>query len=67
MAMRTDTLAACAGCGRVIAYRRADSKYCSAACKQAHYRARKEAQAEEDERAREAHRRAVDLAHAMIG
>jgi hypothetical protein len=35
----------CEGCGKLATGRRADSKYCSAACKQASYRGRKEAEA----------------------
>jgi hypothetical protein len=31
----------CEGCGRLATGRRADARYCSAACRQASYRARK--------------------------
>jgi hypothetical protein len=40
----------CVGCGKLATDRRADAKFCSAACKQASYRGRKEAELEEAER-----------------
>ena len=57
----------CVGCGKGFNNRRQDSRYCSAACKQDGYRRRLIAKAAEAERAREAHQRAVDLAHSLIG
>jgi hypothetical protein len=68
----------CAGCGKGFDNRRQDARFCSASCKQAHYRQRlavRAAEAErardlaqrEAERAREATRRAIDLACSLIG
>ena len=68
----------CVGCGKAFNNRRRDTRFCSAACKQAAYRLRLEAAEEEARRAAEAARkaaeaaaevtrRAIDLAHALIG
>jgi len=65
--LETTEMAVCLGCGGVIAHRRAQARYCSASCEQDSYRRRIETRAAEAERAREAHQRAVDLAHSLIG
>jgi hypothetical protein len=68
----------CIVCGRDFAPRRRDARVCSAACKQRSYRERLEAKAEADraadltrqreaERAAEATRKAIELAHTLIG
>jgi hypothetical protein len=68
----------CACCRRSFNNRRQDARFCSIACKQSVYRRRLEAKAVETERARasketeaerarEVIRKAIDLAHALIG
>ena len=64
----------CEGCGRLTTGRRADARYCSAACKQASYRGRKEAQASASRRDLEAAKRAsaeakarADFVASLIG
>ena len=75
---RERTTQFCARCRWSFNNRRQDSKFCSIACKQASYRGRLEAKAAaaraaaiakvaEAERAREATRRAIDLACRLIG
>ena len=69
--------ARCGACGKDYTNRRA-ARFCSAACKQRAYRGRVQSKAaaaerardlaqREAERAREATRKAIDLAHALIG
>jgi hypothetical protein len=78
MTLETRSTAVCACCRRDFLPRRSDTRFCSAACRQAAYRVRKEAAEEEARRAAEAAwkaaeaaveatRRAIDLAHALIG
>jgi hypothetical protein len=78
MPLETRSTAVCACCRRGFSNRRRDAEFCSAACRQRAYRERKEATAEEARRAAEAARkaaeaaaeatrRAIDLAHALIG
>ena len=77
MTLETGSTAVCDRCRRDFSRRR-DTRFCSAACKQAAYRLRLEAAEEEARRAAEAARkaaeaaaevtrRAIDLAHALIG
>jgi hypothetical protein len=78
MTLETGSTAVCDRCRRDFSPRRRDTRFCSAACKQAAYRLRLEAAEEEARRAAEAARkaaeaaaevtrRAIDLAHALIG
>jgi hypothetical protein len=78
MLLKTGPNAVCDRCGRHFSPRRIDTRFCSAACKQAAYRLRLEAaeeaarQAAEAARRRkeaeaEARRKAIDLAHSLIG
>jgi outer membrane murein-binding lipoprotein Lpp len=64
----------CEGCGRLATGRRADSKYCSAACRQRSYRGRLEAQVEAIKRELEKAKRAdaqakerADFVASLIG
>jgi hypothetical protein len=52
----------CAGCRKEINHRRADSRFCSSACRQAAYRERLAVKAAAAERAAEAARKASDEA-----
>jgi hypothetical protein len=85
MTLETGSSAVCDRCRRHFSPRRSDTRFCSAACKQAAYRLRLEAAEEAARRAAEAARkaaeaarkaaeaaaeatrRAIDLAHALIG
>jgi hypothetical protein len=78
MPLKTGSTAVCDRCGRHFSPRRSDTRFCSAACRQAAYRLRLEAAEEEARRAAEAARKAaeaaaeatrkaIDLAHSLIG
>jgi hypothetical protein len=78
MPLKTGPNAVCDRCRRHFSPRRSDTRFCSAACKQAAYRLRLGAAEEEArpaaeaawkaaEAAAEATRKAIDLAHALIG
>lgn len=57
---RRERIGFCAVCDELFSGRRRDARYCGTACRQKSYPARKAAKDA-------AHRRAVDLAHALIG
>jgi len=56
--MAWDENETCLGCGKPIAARRSDARFCSAACRQAHYRRRLAAKAAASQRALEEVKRA---------
>ena len=60
MTLETRSMAVCACCRRDFSPRRSDTRFCSAACKQAAYRLRLEAAEEEAGRAAEAARKAAE-------